>query len=88
MTLTRDSEPVCAAECANTIESRLTAPLIPAKELVEPMDFRPNLFLGLERHDHKLTMLSHVKHSPKLAILDSEIFDILHKAFDRQSPKR
>lgn len=32
---------------ANAIENRLTAPFLHAKELVELVDFRPDLFLGL-----------------------------------------
>ncbi len=31
----------------NAIENRLTGPLLDAKELVELVDFRPDLFLGL-----------------------------------------
>ena len=31
----------------NAVENRLTAPLLHAKELVELVDFRPDLFLGL-----------------------------------------
>ena len=31
----------------NAIENRLTGPLLHAKELVELVDFRPDLFLGL-----------------------------------------
>ena len=31
----------------NAIENRLTGPLLDAKELVELMDFRPDLFFGL-----------------------------------------
>ena len=65
----------------NAIENRLTGPLLHAKELVERVDFRPDLFLGLQRHDDELAVLRRVKHPAKLVILDGEILDVLHKAF-------
>src|SRR5674476_1160286 len=69
----------------NAIENHLTRPLLDAKELVELVDFRPDLFLGLSCHDDELAVLCRVKHLAKLAILDSETLDVLHKAFHNDS---
>ena len=44
------------------------------------MDFRPDLFLGLQRHDDELAVLCRVKHAAKLIILDGEMLDVVHKA--------
>src|SRR5665647_2086851 len=62
-------------------ENRLTGTLLHAKELVELVDFGPDLFLGLQRHNDKLAVLCRVKHPAKIVILKSEILDVLHKAF-------
>ena len=45
----------------NAIENRLTGPLLHAKELVELVDFRPDLFLGLDRNHDKLAVLCRAK---------------------------
>src|ERR1019366_4130127 len=71
--------------CPNAIENRLTGPLLHAKKLVELVDFRPNLFLGLQRHHDELAVLGRVKHPAKLVILDGETLDVLHKAFHSDS---
>src|ERR1035437_4955673 len=69
----------------NAIENRLTGPLLHAKKLVELVDFRPDLFLGLQRHHDELAVLGRVKHPAKLVILDGETLDVLHKAFHSDS---
>src|SRR5450759_5410827 len=68
----------------NAIENRLTGPLLHAKELVELVDFRPDLFLGLQRHDDELAVLCRVEHAAKLDILDGETLDVFHKAFHKR----
>ena len=65
----------------SAIENRFAGPFLHAKELVELMDFRPDLFLGLQRHDDELTVLCRVKHAAKLVILDGEMLDVVHKTF-------
>ena len=45
------------------------------------MDFRPDLFFWLERHENELAVFCGIEHLPKIFILDSETFDILHKSF-------
>jgi len=42
---------------ANTIENRLPGPLLDPEELIELVDFCPDLFLGLECHDDELAVL-------------------------------
>jgi hypothetical protein len=69
----------------NAIENRLTGTLLYAKELVELVDFRPDLFLGLQRHDDELAVFCSVKHLAKLVILDGETLDVLHKTFHNDS---
>src|SRR5450759_334850 len=65
----------------NAIENRLAGPFLHAKELVELVAFRPDLFLGLQRHDDELAVLCRIKHPAKLDILDGETLDVFHKAF-------
>ena len=40
--------------------------LFHAKKLVERVDFGPDLFLGLERHDDELAVLCGVQHTAKV----------------------
>src|SRR5450756_2570281 len=80
-----DYRPARSDRCPNAIEHRLTGPLLHAKELVELVDFRPDLFLGLKRHQDELAILCRIKHSAKLDALDGEIFDVLHKSFHNDS---
>jgi hypothetical protein len=42
-----DYRETCSDRRPNAIENRLTGPLLHAKELVELVDFRPDLFFGL-----------------------------------------
>jgi aspartyl/asparaginyl-tRNA synthetase len=49
------------------------------------MHFRPNLLLGLQRHDNELTVPSRVKHLAKIFILDSDGFNVLHETFHSNS---
>src|ERR1017187_7445012 len=69
----------------NAVQNRLTGTLLHAEELVELVDFRPDLFLGLQRHDDELAVLRRVKHPAELLILDGETLDVLHKAFHNNS---
>ena len=50
----------------NAIENGLARPFLHAKELIELVHFHPDLLLGLQRHDHELTVLSRVKHLAKI----------------------
>ena len=43
---------------ANAIENGLACPFLHTKELIELVDFRPDLLLGLQRHDNELTVFS------------------------------
>ena len=49
--------------------------------LVELVNFRPDLFLGLQRHQDELAIPCRIKHSAKLDTLDGETFDVLHTSF-------
>jgi hypothetical protein len=69
----------------NAIENRLTGTLLDAKELVELVDFRPDLFLGLQCHDNELAVFCRVKHLAKIFVLDSDAFYVLHKTFHSDS---
>src|SRR5450755_1083029 len=61
--------------------ARLPGPLLDPEKLVELVDFGPDLFLGLERHDDELAVLRRVEHPTKLLVADGETLDVLHKAF-------
>jgi hypothetical protein len=37
------------------------------------VDFHPDLFLGLQRHDHELAVPGRVKHLAKIFILDGRL---------------
>jgi hypothetical protein len=63
-----DNREPCADCRPNTIENRLTGPLLHAKKLVERVYFRSDLFLGLQRHDDELAVFRRVKHPAKLDI--------------------
>ncbi|MDP1638721.1 MAG: hypothetical protein Q8K74_00780 [Candidatus Nitrotoga sp.] len=65
----------------NAIENCLAGSLLHAEELVEFVDFRPDLFLGLKRHDDELAVPGRVKHLSKIFILDSDAFNVLHITF-------
>jgi hypothetical protein len=69
----------------NAIKNRFSGPLLNAKELIELVDFRTDLFLGLYRHEDELAVLCRVDYLTELVILDSEIFYILHKTFHNDS---
>src|ERR1035441_10781604 len=45
----------------NAIEHSLTGPLLHAKELVELVNFRPDLFGGLQRHQDELAILCRIR---------------------------
>src|SRR5450756_1594281 len=70
---------------ANAIENGLARPFLHAKELIELVHFRPDLFLGLQRHDNELTVPSRVKHPAKFFLLDGDALDVLHKTFHSNS---
>jgi len=70
----------------NSIKNSFTGALLYAKELVELVDFRPNFFFRLQRHQDKLAMLCRIQHSPKFCIFDGEAFDVLRKAFHLDIP--
>src|ERR1035437_4173075 len=72
----------------NAIENRFARTLLDAKELVELVDFRADVFLGLQCHEDKLAVFCRVKHLAKLGILDGETLDVLHIAFHDGSLKR
>jgi hypothetical protein len=65
---------------ANAIENCLASSLLDAEKLVKLMDFGPDLFRGLQRHNHKLTVPSRVKYAAKVIVLDRDIFDVLYEA--------
>jgi hypothetical protein len=69
----------------NAVENRLTTAHLHTKELIKLVDFGPNVFLGFERHKHKLAMFCRVQHLTKLVILDGETFNVLHKTFHTDS---
>src|SRR5664279_486551 len=70
---------------AGAIENSLPGSLLDPEELVELVDFRTDLFLGLERHDDQLAVLRRVEHPTKLLVADGETLDVLHKAFHSDS---
>src|ERR1017187_2179430 len=80
-----DNRPARLDRRPNAIQHSLTGPLLHAKELVELVNFRSNLFLGLQRHQDELAILCRIKHSSKLDILDGEIFDVLNKSLHNDS---
>src|ERR1039457_2782199 len=83
---TRDEHGESRADLrANAIENGLARPFLHAKELIELVHFRPDLLLGLQRHDNELAVPSRVKHPPKFFILDGDALDILHKTFHSNS---
>jgi hypothetical protein len=67
------------------IENDLARPFLHAKELIERVHFHPDLFLGFQRHDNKLTVLSCVKYPAKFLILYGDLFDVLDKTFHNNS---
>ncbi len=69
----------------NAIENRLTGAFFHSKELVEFVDFRTDLFLGLQRHEDELAVFRGVEYPAKIVILDSESLDVLHKTFHDNS---
>src|SRR5450631_4387335 len=75
----------CANRRAHAIENGFPCPLLDSEELVELVNFGPDLFLGLERHDDELAVLRRVEHPTKLIVGDGETFDVLHKAFHSDS---
>src|SRR5665647_633948 len=70
----------------NAVEHRFARPLLDPEELIECVDLLPDLLLGLERHEHELTVLGRVEHAPELAVLHGELFDVFDKAFHWNSP--
>jgi hypothetical protein len=69
----------------NAIENGFARPFFHAKELIQLMHFRPDLLLGLQRHDNELTVPSRVKHLAKIFIFDSDGFNVLHETFHSNS---
>src|ERR1017187_6778460 len=65
----------------NAVENCLTGSGLHAKELVQLVNFRADLFLGLQGHYNELAVLRRVKHPTELFVLDRETLDVLHKAF-------
>ena len=70
----------------DAIENRLAGPVLDTEELVELVDFRPDLLLGLQSHDDELAVLRRVKHLAKIDILDRETLDVFTKPFMTTSP--
>jgi len=76
-----DYREACPDRRRNAIEHRFSGTLLHPKELIELVDFRPDLLLGFERHDDKLAVYCRVEHPTKLVVLDGETLDILNKSF-------
>jgi hypothetical protein len=55
--------------------------MLHAKELVKRVDFSPDLFPGLQRHQDELAVLCRVEHPPKLIVADGETLYVLNEAF-------
>src|SRR5664279_883598 len=70
---------------ANAVENGLARTFLHAKELIELVNFHPDLLLGFQCHDHELTVLSRVKYLAKIIILDRDAFNIFHKTFHSNS---
>src|ERR1035438_1218687 len=75
-----EHRPACLDLRPNAIEHRLTGPFLHAKELVELVNFRPDLFGWLQRHQDELAVLCRIKYSSKLDALDGEIFNVFNKS--------
>src|SRR5581483_2329819 len=83
----RDDHRVARADRGpNAVEDRLAATLLHAKELVELVDFRPDLLPGLQRQDDELAAPGRVQHAAELLVLDRNTLDVLHEAFHGHSP--
>jgi hypothetical protein len=54
-------------------------PFFHAEELIKLVHFHPDLLLGLQRHDNKLTVSGRVKYPAKFFILDGNALDVLYK---------
>src|SRR3972149_573390 len=52
----------------NAIEHRFTNSLLHAEELIERVDFRADLFLGPQSHDHELAVLGGVEHPTEVRV--------------------
>jgi len=65
----------------NAIENRLARAFLHAKELVELVDLRPDLLLGLQCHDDELAVLCRVQHAAELFTLDGDALDVFHETF-------
>jgi len=64
--------------CVNAIEYGLACAFLDAKELIELVDFHPDLFLGLQGHDNELTVLRSVKHLAKISFLTAMLSIFAH----------
>jgi hypothetical protein len=66
---------------ANAIEDSDTIPFLHAEELIELVDFHPDILPGLQRHDNELAVFSRIQYLAKVFILDADLFDVLTKPF-------
>ena len=69
----------------NAIENGLARSFLYAKELIELVNFHPDLLLGLQCHDNELTVPGRVKHAAKILIFDGIVLDVLYKTFHSNS---
>jgi len=69
----------CADRSANATENRLTRPFLHAKDLVEFVDFRPDLFLGFQRHDDELAVLRRVQNVADICVLAGDALYVFHE---------
>jgi hypothetical protein len=70
----------------NAIEYRSASPFLDTKELVELVNFRPDLLLRQERHEDQLAVLCRVNHLSKFLVLYGETLDVFDKTFHGESP--
>ena len=75
--LLKHVENLCAAEPhghsdrrRNAVDNGITCSLSHAKQLAKVMDFLADVFAGLERHEHPLSILCRVKQPSQILILD------------------
>lgn len=69
----------------HTIDDRFAVSLLNAKELIERVDLRTDLFLWFQRHDDKLAVLGRIQYLPECCVRHGDFFDILDVPFHVRS---
>jgi hypothetical protein len=66
---------------ADAIENSDTLPFLYSEELIELVDFHPDILSGLQRHDNELTVFSCIQYLAKVLITDADLLDVIYKTF-------